>query len=142
MAFDFFGDQQLLEQTVMFSEGPLLAGWEGDLKDFLGLKFWTKDIFWVYERQVNFLGRKKKQGLFWELRFSSAQIINNISAVHCWCLGSQVLKLGFFGGIKYEPLLDSLLLPPHPLPPPPTSSLNYLSWAPGDLLCMYNLLIK
>ena len=64
MAFDFFGDQQLLEQTVMFSEGPLLAGWEGDLKDFLGLKFWTKDIFWVYERQVNFLGRKKNRGCF------------------------------------------------------------------------------
>ena len=129
MGFDFFGDQQLLEQTVMFSEGPLLAGWEGDLKDFLGQKFWTKDIFWVYERQVNFLGRKKTGVV--------AQIINNISAVHCWCLGSQVLKLGFFGGIKYEPLLDSLLPPP-----PPTSSLNYLSWAPGDLLCMYNLLIK
>ena len=34
---------------------------------FLGLKFWPKVIFWVYEIRQDFLGRKKKktEGFFW-----------------------------------------------------------------------------
>ena len=29
--------------------------------NFLGLKFWPKVIFWVYERRQDFLGREKKR---------------------------------------------------------------------------------
>ena len=35
---------------------------------FLGLKFRTKVIFWVYERRQDFLGREKKQRDFLGLR--------------------------------------------------------------------------
>ena len=41
-------------------------------------------------------------------------------------LGRQILKLGFFLGIKYEPLLD-------PPPPPTPLSLTIVSGAPGVL---------
>ena len=33
---------------------------------FWGLKFWTKMIFWVYERRRDFFGsRQKKEEFFW-----------------------------------------------------------------------------
>ena len=48
------------------------------------------------------MGMLKKVGIFW---------------------GRQILKLGFFWGIKYEPLSD----PPPPSPP----SLKYVSGGPG-----------
>ena len=33
---------------------------------FLGLKFWPKVIFWVYERRRDFFGSQKEtEGIFW-----------------------------------------------------------------------------
>ena len=86
-----------------------------------------KDFLGLWKTQGFFLVAKKTQGFFWLLYFSSAQINNNVSTIYCWCgiffryqaknvgsfWGRQILKLEFFGVIKYEPLSDPL--PPHPV---------------------------
>ena len=52
---------------------------------FLGLKFWPKRFFGVYERRWEFFGsRKKTEGFFWVVP----------------------RKVVIFLGIKYEPLSD------------------------------------
>ena len=53
---------------------------------FLGLKFWPKGIFLVYERWQDFFGSQKiKEGFFWVAK----------KVVIFW--GIQNLKLRFFG---------------------------------------------
>ena len=52
---------------------------------FLGLKFWPKGIFSVYERHRDFLGHEKSTKGF----FGCAKEVG-------FFLGSQILKLEFF----------------------------------------------
>ena len=65
------------------------GGGEGVRLIVLGLKFWPKVIFWVYERRRDFLCRKKQREFL--------ECAKNVA---------------IFWGIKYEPLSD----PPPPLP--------------------------
>ena len=60
------------------SQGPhshilLMGGREGK-RFFWGLKFWPKGIF--ASMMLGFFGLQKKQGVFWVLYFSSAEINN------------------------------------------------------------------
>ena len=93
--------------------------------------FWGSEIL----AKRDFLGSMKDGGIFWGreflwvLYFSSAQINNNISAIYCLCglfvikfADTETLRVSFFlgggvcyksrhfSGIKYEPLLDPLVI--------------------------------
>ena len=61
---------------------------------FLGLKFWPKVIFWVYEIRQDFLGRKKKnQRDFFGLRKKDQGIFLGMLKKVVIFLGRQILKL-------------------------------------------------
>ena len=49
------------KSTVWYMPGFLTQGpnWV-----VLGLKFWPKGFFWVYERHVDFFGSRKNAGIF------------------------------------------------------------------------------
>ena len=81
---------------------------------FLGLKFWPKVIFWVYERCRDFFGlRKKTEGFFGVAK-------KGIRDFFGWTNSEVVIFLG----IKYELLSD----------PPPPPIIKYVSGAPGQKL--------
>ena len=42
---------------------PLSYSTDGGSEGFLGLKFWTKGFFWVYDRRGDFFGSRKKHRL-------------------------------------------------------------------------------
>ena len=94
---------------------------------FLGLKFWPKGIFLVYERCSDFiLGSRKNTGIFWGIvLFSSSnqQWCTKCNLLLVWNFfgyakdigifwSMQILKLRllFYGVIKYEPLSDSPII--------------------------------
>ena len=60
------------------------GGGGGGTRDFFGSEILTqRDFFGSMKDTGIFLGRKKTQGFFWVLYFSSAQINNNISVIYC-----------------------------------------------------------
>ena len=64
---------------------------------FLGLKFWLKVIFWVYERCQDFLGcRKKQRDFFWLQKKGLSDIFGHAKEVTSDFLSRQILKLCFF----------------------------------------------
>ena len=60
-----FSESVSVLSGVPQAQGPhphiLMTGGGGVRVNFLGLKFWPKVIFWVYERRRDFLGREKKR---------------------------------------------------------------------------------
>ena len=87
------------------------------------LKFWPKVMFWVYERRRGFIGSRKKQRDFWGLRKKGLRDFLGYAKKRIdfyWQTNSEiVISLG----IKYKPLS---------YPPPPPSSLKFVSGAPGS----------
>ena len=75
---------------IRVSQAPLTyltdarGGGGGGTRDFFGSEILTqRDFFGSMKDTGIFLGRKKTQGFFWVLYFSSAQINNNISVIYC-----------------------------------------------------------
>ena len=62
---------------------------------FLGLKFWPKVIFWVYERRRDFFGsrKKKRRNFFWHAKKELRNFLGGMLKIVVILLGRQILKL-------------------------------------------------
>ena len=59
---------------------------------FLGLKFWPKVIFWVYETCRDFFGSQKKIRFFWIAKQGLRDFVGYAKKVVIF-FGRQILKL-------------------------------------------------
>ena len=61
----------------------------------LGLKFWPKVIFWVYERHQDFFGsrRKIRRDFFWHAKKELRNFFGGMLKIVVILLGRQILKL-------------------------------------------------
>ena len=108
--------------------------------NFLGLKFWPKVIFWVYERRRDFFGsRKKTEGFLWVAKKRTKGLFWGMQKKVVIFLGRQIPEVVIFLGIKYEPLSDPPVIKICEWGPWASGSRNYLSDSSDEDGCLTSL---
>ena len=73
----------------------------------MGLKFWPKRFFWVYERRWDFfwVAKKKQKDFFWVAKKGLRDFLGYAKKSSDF-FGQTNSEVVIFWGIKYEPLSD------------------------------------